>query len=273
MSDPLVVTSGSRVAFAFERFSQFPLLVAMSGRTLGAPDDGDLGYTPTNDHARIDLNRDAFLRELRIAPDALTLGRQVHGVNVEVVTDADRGRGRPPRFDGFPATDALVTSSTSVVLGTVVADCVPLLVYDPHLHVVALAHAGWRGTVGRMASRVIETMQVAFGSRPSDLVAGIGPSIGPCCYEVGDDVIQAWNAAGVAGADEAIVRRATSYHFDMWNANRLQLLAAGLAPSAVEMSLRCTRCEPERFFSYRAARAGLGPSGRMMMVTQLGDPA
>ncbi len=272
MSEAVEVASPSRVAFKFARFSTFPLLNAMSGRTRAALDEGDLGYTPSNDHARIDENRDAFLLEVGAAPDGLTLGRQVHGVNVAVVTDAERGRGRPPRFDSFPATDALVTASPNVILGTVVADCVPLLIYDPRLHVIGLAHAGWRGTVGGMATRVVETLQTAYGSRPCDLVAGIGPSIGPCCYEVGDDVIQAWRDSHVVGADEAVHRQA-SYHFDMWSANRLQLVQAGLAPEAIEDSRVCTRCARERFFSYRAFKAGLGPSGRMMMVTQLGDPA
>lgn len=262
-------TAFTRVAFRFASLVQYPIVQAMSGRAPGEPDDGDLGYTPHNDHARIDHNRDAFLREVGVPADALTLGRQVHGVSVAVVTRDDRGRGRPPRFDGFPATDALATAEPGVALGTVVADCVPLLLYDPRRHVVGLAHAGWRGTVGGIATRLVETLSAAFGSRPEDLVAGIGPSIGPCCYEVGDEVIAAWHSAGVAHPDTAIVRNGKKYHFDLWRANRAQLVAAGVNDTAIECSEECTRCRHERYFSYRAHRAGLAPSGRMMLVTML----
>ena len=121
--------------------------------------------------------------------------------------------------------------------------------------------------------RVVATMQAEFSSRPADLLAGIGPSIGPCCYEVGDEVIESWLTGRVAEVEGAVIRHATSYHFDLWSANRLQLVQAGLAHDAIEVGGRCTRCEYERFFSYRAHKAGLSPSGRMMMVTQLGAPA
>jgi hypothetical protein len=268
MSETQAIVS-SLVAFQFERFRNFPLVQAMSGR-VGAADDGDLGYTPNNDHDRIDANRDAFLSAVRVSPDALTLGKQVHGTHVEVVTSDDRGRGRPPRFDGFPATDALVTEARDVVLGTIVADCVPLLVYDTRLHVVGLAHAGWRGTIGRIGERVVETMCTEFGSRPMDLIAGIGPSIGPCCYEVGQEVIQAWRDTAVSDHEQAIIRHNSSYHFDLWSANQLSLIEAGLAPEYIEQSCICTRCHSDQYFSFRAARAGLIPSGRMMMVAGLG---
>lgn len=251
---------------------QMPLVQAMSGRCKEAPAEGDLGYTPHNDHAVIDDNRDAFLRSVGVDPLALTLGRQVHGTTVAQVRSADRGRGRPPRFDGFPATDALVTDACDVALGTVVADCVPLLVYDTRRHVLGVAHAGWRGTVGLIARNVVVALQANFGSQPADLVAGIGPSIGPCCYEVGADVLDAWGDSGVSHLETAVVRRGEAYHFDLWTANQLQLVEAGLPSSQIEVSQICTRCEYERFFSYRGARAGLGTAGRMMLVAQLGVP-
>ncbi len=257
------------VAFRFANLSAFPLVQAMSGRT-AADDDGDLGYTPHNDHARIDANRDRFLNAVGVEPEALTLGRQVHGATVQVVGAADRGRGRPPRFDGFPATDALVTDAPDVALGTIVADCVPIVIYDPRRHAVGIAHAGWRGTVAAIARETVRVMRDTFGSRPDDLLAGIGPSIGPCCYEVGPEVVAAWEDANVAGGTAAIVRRAASYHFDLWAANRLLLVEAGLPDAQIETSDICTRCRYGEFFSYRAARAGLSPSGRMMMVVQLG---
>lgn len=260
----------SAVAFRFSSFDDFPLLHAMSGRTDDG-DGGDVGYSPANDHSRIDANRDRFLQDAGIDAGSLTLGRQVHGSQVQVVRSEDRGRGRPPRFDGFPDTDALATAASEVTLGTVIADCAPLLVYDPRRHVVGVAHAGWRGTVAGIGGRLVESMSTTFGCDPADLVAGIGPSIGPCCYEVGRDVVDAWQRANFAERNSAIARYGSATHFDLWAANRVVLEAAGLSLPNIETAGLCTRCELEHFFSYRAAKSNLAPSGRMMLVAQLGE--
>jgi YfiH family protein len=164
----------------------------------------------------------------------------------------------------------MITDSPEVGLGVVVADCVPVLLYDTRRHALGLAHAGWRGTVGLIARETLQAMRAAFGSDPADVAAGIGPSIGPCCYEVGDEVIEAWRAAGVANANHAVVSRHTRYHFDLWTANRLVLVECGVPRRRIEDSALCTRCHRDRLFSYRAAREGLARGGRMMFVAQLG---
>jgi YfiH family protein len=187
---------------------------------------------------------------------------------VAVATLPDRRRGQPPRFDAFPATDAIVTDVPAVAPGVFVADCVPLLLYDPRQHALGVVHAGWRGTVALIAAAAVARMTEAFGTRPAELLAGIGPSIGPCCYEVGDEVIAAWRAADVERA-EAAVSRPESYHFDLWMANRLALERAGVPRRRIEWSGRCVRCERERFFSYRAASQGLAAPGRMLLAAQL----
>jgi copper oxidase (laccase) domain-containing protein len=112
-------------------------------------------------------------------------------------------------------------------------------------------------------------MAEVFGTNPADVVAGIGPSIGPCCYEVGAEVIDGWLATGVAGAAQAVEDRQSSYHFDLWSANRLALLGAGVSSEQIEVSGICVRCEVERFFSYRASKQGVASPGRMMLVAQL----
>jgi copper oxidase (laccase) domain-containing protein len=112
-------------------------------------------------------------------------------------------------------------------------------------------------------------MQQAFGSSPDDIVAGIGPSIGPCCYEVGDEVITEWSARSIRDGGWAVIRRDTSYHFDLWNANRLALIAAGVPRTQIEISGVCVRCAVDRFFSYRASQQGIATPGRMMLIAQL----
>lgn len=241
----------------------------MSGRRPGSPAGGDVAFARDTDFDEIAESRRTFLAELGVADDALTLGRQTHGANVAVVRDEDRGRGRPPDFDGFPETDALITDSSNVALGTIVADCAPILLYDPRLHILGLAHAGWRGTVGLIAARTVEAMEREFGSRPADLLAGIGPSISACCYEVGDEVVNAWHEAGVLGREGAVHQGKPRPHFDLWEANRLTLVAAGVPDQRIEVSGLCTRCRGDLFFSHRAFMAGERERGRMIVVAQL----
>ncbi len=112
-------------------------------------------------------------------------------------------------------------------------------------------------------------MTEAFGTDPNDVVAGIGPSIGPCCYEVGNDVISAWHESDITGLGTAVIERPNGYHFDLWAANRLVLVQAGVPDQQIECSARCVRCEHERYFSYRAARQIGSTPGRNLMVAQL----
>jgi YfiH family protein len=241
----------------------------MSGRQSGEPADGDVGHGPNTNAGEIEHNRSAFIEAIGCSMADLIVSRQTHGTQVAIARHADRGRGLYPAFDGFPATDAMVTNDPSVALGTIVADCVPILIYDPIQHAIGLAHAGWRGTVGKIAAGTVATMAETFGSDPGDLVAGIGPSIGPCCYEVGREVIDGWIEAEVAGYDAAVIERDTGYHFDLWAANRLVLIQAGLSGSRIESSGVCVRCAHERFFSYRATRQIGARPGRNMLVAQL----
>lgn len=266
MSD---VMARSRVAFRFDGFRQLPLRHAMSGRVPDAAAEGDLGHGPNTDDRVIEANRAAFVEAAGFAMSDLVISRQTHGTRVEVVSAEHRGRGLFPAFDGFPATDAMVTNDPTVALGTIVADCVPILLYDRRQHAIGLAHAGWRGTIAGIAAEAVRTMTVAFGTDPADIVAGIGPSIGPCCYEVGDEVIAAWRGAQTTDQDRAIVKAGARYHFDLWAANWLVLRQAGVPGRQIEYSAQCVRCEHDRFFSYRATRQiGMAP-GRNLMIAQL----
>lgn len=241
----------------------------MSGRVANTEGDGDVGHGPNTESAVIERNRRAFIDESGFSIDSLVVSRQTHGNRVQVVTGSDRGRGLYPAFDGFPAIDAMVTNDCTVALGTIVADCVPVLVYDSRLHAIGLAHAGWRGTVGGIVAETVRTMADAYGTRPGDIVAGIGPSIGPCCYEVGKEVIDAWRDSAVPHLESAIVESESGYHFDLWAANRLVLIEAGVPDDQIEVSAVCVRCQHARFFSYRATRQIGATPGRNMMVAQL----
>lgn len=255
--------------FQFLQFRGHPIVHGMSGRNTSAPAGGDIAYSDLSDSADTSANRKSLFADLGLDLASLTLGRQVHGDYVQPVVASDRGRGQPPTFDGFRDTDAMVTSATGVTLGVLVGDCVPILLYDPSKHVVGLIHAGWRGTVSLIAKRAVEAMKSGYGCRPRTILAGIGPSIGPCCYEVGDEVIERWNSTGIPYARHAAVTIEGRQHFDLWTANRYALMAAGVQRRNIEDSGICVRCEHQHFFSRRAATAGESRKGTQMMVVQL----
>jgi polyphenol oxidase len=255
--------------FQFSQFQQMPLVHGMSGRNTGAPAEGDIAYSPVSDSADVNRNRQTLFKELGLDLHTLTLGRQVHGSRVVPVIESDMGRGQPPAFDGFPDTDGLVTNVPGITLGVIVGDCTPILLYDPRKHVVALVHAGWRGTVSQIAKRAVEVMKAGYACRPRTILAGIGPSIGPCHYEVGDEVIDAWLNTGLPYARHAVMQNGGSRHLDLWTANRLALLDAGIVRGNIEDSALCTRCGYDVMFSRRAFVAGDSRKGSQMMVVQL----
>ena len=180
--------------------------------------------------------------------------QQVHGAQIARVGQAQRGQV-------IPDCDGLVTDEPEVVLLLCFADCVPLIVYDPVRHAVGVAHAGWRGTVAGIARSLVRAMVDAFGSRASDLIAGVGPAIGPCCYQVGPEVIA--QARAVFGATDGLFPQQAdgSYHFDLWRANQQQLAAAGVG--TIEVAGICTACRVDEFYSHRAERGRTGHHGAL----------
>ncbi|MFZ5592146.1 MAG: peptidoglycan editing factor PgeF, partial [Bacillota bacterium] len=181
--------------------------------------------------------------------------------------EAQRGAGARQYAGALPDTDALVTGRPGLVLASFYADCVPVFLLDPQRRAAGLAHAGWQGTRRKIAARAVQVMQSALGCRPQDILAVIGPSIGPCCYTVGADVYQHFVAAFPRHID-ALARPAGphKWHLDLWQSNRLVLLEAGLAEGNIYTARLCTSCREDLFFSYR--RQG-GRCGRMAALMRL----
>jgi YfiH family protein len=146
-----------------------------------------------------------------------------------------------------------------VVLTIRVADCVPLLIADRQTGAVAAVHAGWRGTARGIVARAVARLQRTFGSNPENLVAGLGPSIGPCCYQVGSELEQAFSDAG--WSDDARARcfvHDRDTRLDLWSANADQLREAGVPADSIHIAGLCTACHPDLFDSYRRDGAGTG---------------
>lgn len=173
----------------------------------------------------------------------LLLLKQVHGSSVAVAP-----------WEGTPEADAAVARGPRLLLAVETADCLPILIVDSRRRAVAVAHAGWRGTASGVATRAIEAL-VAGGSDPEDLQAALGPSIGPCCYEVGEELRAAFGPAGAAFFRPGPRGRP---HLDVRAANRGQLLAAGLRPHRIHEVRDCTACRPDLYHSYRRDGAGAG---------------
>ncbi len=185
---------------------------------------------------------------------------QVHGNQAAVVDAADRRRT-------VPGVDALITRDPGVVLAMHCADCVPLLLVDPVRRAVAAVHTGWRGTAAGAAPAAISAMVGTFGSRPADLLAAIGPAIGPCCYEVDAPVVERfapwpWRERVVSPAPSG------RWMLDLWEANRRQIVDAGVPPGSVAVAGLCTAHHPALFFSHRRD----GATGRMAAHIAVSEP-
>lgn len=189
-----------------------------------------------------------------VPPGRLLRMTQVHGVDAVVF-----GRGESAGGD-WPEADVAMTDDPSVALAVQVADCVPLLLADTRSSAVAAVHAGWRGTAAGAASAAVERMSREFGTRPRDVVAALGPSIGPCCYEVGREVAGAFRIGRFAREAEGWFVRGGDGRFvlDLWTANRDQLAAAGVPAGAIHHSGLCTASRPDLFASYRRDGPGTG---------------
>ncbi len=218
----------------------------------------NVGRSVGDDPAAVAENLARIWAYLELTPEQVATAYQVHGNRVAVVSAADAGRV-------FPDTDGLVTDVPGVALLLRFADCQPILLYDPVHHAVGLVHAGWRGVAQGIARRAVEAMQAAFGSRPQDLLAGLGPAIGPCCYEVGQDVASAISYA-LSGWDRVMQPDGEQWRLDLPAANALQLVAAGLSRRRIEQARLCTGCHKDEFFSHRGDN---GATGRFAVVVYL----
>lgn len=205
------------------------------------------------------LNRKLIMESVGSSFEAWTCAEQVHGNEIYVVTEQDKGRGRYRREDAIPAKDGLMTNVPGICLTSFYADCVPLYFYDPIHQAVGLAHAGWKGTVSFIAREMVLKMQRTYGSQPEQLKAAIGPAIGSCCYEVDEAVIQHFAAAQITYG--ITPKKNSRFWLDLKEINRQIMIKAGIMAMNIELSNLCTACRTDMFFSHRAEE---GRTGRMV---------
>lgn len=195
----------------------------------------------TQDAEHVHRVRAKVCRALTADAPRLCSMEQVHGCGIASTAEVLTG-------GCIRGVDGMVVDHSNVVAMALSADCPLIAVFDPRRRVLGVAHAGWRGTVGRIAGKLVEVMVEKHGCNASTMLAAISPSAGPCCYEVGDDVTVA--AAALPHCERLIVHKDASVHFDLWSANAAQLIDAGIAANRIDLAGLCTICD-RRFFSYR----------------------
>lgn len=203
-------------------------------------------------------NRLRFLSSYRINTHDLVCAQQVHKDTVALVTKSDRGKGAVSPDNAIAGTDALITCEKRLPLGLFSADCQVIFLYDTAHHAIGIVHAGWKGTQERIAVKTLKAMHEAFGTHPVFVYAGLGPSIGKCCYQVSEDFKEYFR--------EDVEDRISGSYFDLKKANIRQLIAAGINQMNIFASNECTCCNADTFFSYRKEGASCG---RMMSVLML----
>lgn len=208
--------------------------------------------------ANVRENRERAFRALGRLPNSVADAWQVHSTTVIVAEHP-----RDLSVDA-PQADALITNRPEVTLFLRFADCVPILLFDPKRRAVGIVHAGWRGTLQKAAAVTVRAMAERYGSEPADIIAGIGPSIGPERYEVGPEVVAATRAAFNGQSDELLLPIHGRTHLDLWAANALQLRQAGV--EQIEVAGLCTASHTHDFFSHRGEHGQTGRFGALIAL-------
>lgn len=233
----------------------------LGGVSTGIWQSLNLSFSRDDDPEAVRENFRRTAEEIGFPEDRFVFTDQTHTVNVRAVDESDAGKGLTRPRD-YTDVDGLVTDVPGLVLSVFVADCVPIAFVDPVRKAIGLAHSGWRGTVGRIGRETIRQMTERFQTRPEDLVCAIGPSICQDCYEVSEDVADAF-AAEFAGHESEILisKGGGKYQLDLWASNRIVLTEAGVRQENIDVTGICTCCNSELLFSHRASQGKRGNLG------------
>lgn len=227
----------------------------------------NLSYSRGDNKENVTENHKRFGAALGYDYSRLVFSNQVHDVKIHTVTDKDVGKGIIYESD-ILGIDGLITNCPNIPIMTFFADCVPLYFYDPVKHVIALAHSGWRGTVGKIGSIMVKRMEDEFGCKAGDILVAIGPSICKDCYEVSGDVAECFkNAYSDNEYDSMILHKYDDkYQLDLHLACKYNFLNAGIKPDNIAMPDICTCCNSEFLFSHRKTNGMRGNLAAVMML-------
>ena len=248
---------------SFDIFNQFPEITQFCTTRQGGVSEGN--FTSLNISPFVGDNIDHQKKNIEILRNHLKVNDivfpyQIHGSEIQVIDDNFLQQNIPDRNKLLHGIDALVTNEKDICIGVTTADCVPITFYDPRNEVIAVAHAGWRGTCARIAEKTIKIMQSKFGCSASDIYILIGPSISAVVYNVGNEVYESFKTAKFP-VDLIFKRTNELLYLDLWTANRWLFEQCGISSRKIQVAEMCTFTQNERFFSAR--KQGIN-SGRML---------
>ena len=239
-------------------FEKIPGFVHGFSTRLGGVSEGiyssmNLSFTRGDKEEAVRENYNRISAALGFSPEDIVTSDQTHTANVRVITAEDRGNGiTKPR--PYTDVDGMITNVPGLVLATFYADCVPLYLLDLVNRAIGLSHSGWRGTVKRMGQVTVDAMKEAFGTKPEDLIACVGPSICRDCFEVGGEVVEEFRKAFEPEYWEELYcqgKRPGKYQLDLWKANEIIFREAGIRRENIHITNICTMCNSDYLFSHR----------------------
>jgi len=226
----------------------------------------NLGVGRGDETADVLENYRRFCAVIGTDPERAVLSKQIHEANVRIVTSADAGKGlsRPRDY----TADALISDAVNLPLVVFSADCGILLLYDRVHHAAGAVHAGWRGCAAGIVEQAVRAMKDAYGTEPGQLLAAVGPCIGPCCFETDNDVPDAMRSALGSDANAYLEQRGAKWQVDLAGLNRQWLLRAGVAPPHIDSCGLCTACRPDLFWSHRKMGSARGAQIAMISLNE-----
>lgn len=263
---------GEVVYLTFPRLEETGAVLHGFTTRLGGVSKGDcssmnLSFSRGDEEAAVYENYRRIAETVGFSSENVVCSDQTHTTNVRRVGKEEKGCGLySPR--PYQDVDGLITNEPGVTLATFYADCVPLYLVDPVKKAVGLSHSGWRGTTGKIGKVTVEAMEREFGSRPEDILAVIGPSICQDCYEVSEDVAEAFRSAYLPAVWERLLLKKENgkYQLNLWEACRENFLEAGIPEDNIVMPEICTCCNPSFLFSHRASKGKRGNLAAFLML-------
>lgn len=257
----LTYNSLSEIKFINHAFS-----TRLGGVSEGIFSSMNMAFNRGDDPDRVSENYKRICNSAGFEFESLTASAQDHHTYVRAVTKADRGVGIYKPRD-MESVDALITNESGVTLVTYYADCTPLFFVDVNKKAIGLAHAGWRGTVGRIGEKVVEKMTALYGTDPADIVAAIGPAISVCCYEVDTPCAERFLAMTDLETDKFVFPKGgEKFMLNLLECNRQILISAGVKPENITLSDLCTNCNSDLLWSHRATKGDRGTMSAFMCI-------
>ena len=227
----------------------------------------NLSFSRGDDEACVRENFKRMAETIGVEPNSLVFAAQTHTTNVRKVTAEDKGKGIVYPLD-YQDVDGLITNESGICLTTFYADCVPLFFIDPVHKAIGLSHSGWRGTVGKMGRETLRRMKEEYGTDAKDVIAAVGPSICQDCYEVSEDVIEKFKEAfdEIYWGELFYQKENNKYQLNLWKANEIILLEAGVPKENIAVTNVCTNCNCDMLFSHRATKGQRGSLAAFMAL-------